>query len=69
MQKLYSWHDVAKRTEIVYERALGCPDQSLLERLSRYVIRTTFCLDAHADALASIQLHFWPAYVATLLVS
>jgi phosphatidylinositol glycan class A protein len=36
MKKLYDWHDVAKRTEIVYDRALKCPDQNLLERLSRY---------------------------------
>lgn len=36
MKKLYSWHDVAKRTEIVYDRALRCPNQDLLERLSRY---------------------------------
>ncbi|KAL7225934.1 hypothetical protein ACSBR1_021144 [Camellia fascicularis] len=35
MKKLYSWHDVAKRTEIVYDRALRCLNQSLLERLSR----------------------------------
>jgi phosphatidylinositol glycan class A protein len=37
MKKLYSWHDSAKRTEIVYERALQCPNQNLLERLSRYL--------------------------------
>lgn len=36
MKKLYSWHDVAKRTEIVYDRALRCSNQNLLERLSRY---------------------------------
>lgn len=36
MKKLYSWHDVAKRTEIVYDRALRCSNQDLLERLSRY---------------------------------
>lgn len=36
MKNLYSWHDVAKRTEIVYDRALRCSDQNLLERLSRY---------------------------------
>lgn len=36
MEKLYSWHDVARRTEIVYNRALQCPNQDLLERLSRY---------------------------------
>ncbi|XP_020229566.1 phosphatidylinositol N-acetylglucosaminyltransferase subunit A isoform X1 [Cajanus cajan] len=37
MRKLYNWHDVAKRTEIVYDRALKCPSQSLLESLSRYL--------------------------------
>ncbi|KAE8126124.1 hypothetical protein FH972_020869 [Carpinus fangiana] len=37
MKKLYNWHDVAKRTEIVYDRALKCSNQSLLERLSRYL--------------------------------
>lgn len=35
MKKLYHWHDVAKRTEIVYDRALKCSNQNLLERLSR----------------------------------
>ncbi|KMT18083.1 hypothetical protein BVRB_2g032740 [Beta vulgaris subsp. vulgaris] len=37
MKRLYSWHDVAKRTERVYEWALKCADQNLLERLSRYL--------------------------------
>lgn len=37
MKKLYSWHDVAKRTEIVYDRALKCTNQSLIERLPRYI--------------------------------
>lgn len=37
MKKLYSWHDVAKRTEIVYNRALKCSNQSLIERLPRYI--------------------------------
>ncbi|WVZ22708.1 hypothetical protein V8G54_001252 [Vigna mungo] len=35
MRELYNWHDVAKRTEIVYDRASKCPSQSLLECLSR----------------------------------
>lgn len=38
MKKLYSWHDVARRTEIVYDRALRCSSQPLLERLSQYAI-------------------------------
>ncbi|XP_012471553.1 phosphatidylinositol N-acetylglucosaminyltransferase subunit A isoform X2 [Gossypium raimondii] len=37
MKRLYNWNDVAERTEIVYNRALKCSDQSLLERLSRYL--------------------------------
>ena len=40
MKELYNWHDVAKRTEIVYDRALKCSNQSLLERLSRYDIKS-----------------------------
>lgn len=36
MKTLYSWPDVARRTEIVYDRALRCSDQPLQERLSRY---------------------------------
>ncbi|KAK4404662.1 Phosphatidylinositol N-acetylglucosaminyltransferase subunit A [Sesamum angolense] len=37
MKKLYSWHDVAKRTEIVYDRAFKCSNQNLLEHLPRYL--------------------------------
>ncbi|TXG73815.1 hypothetical protein EZV62_002394 [Acer yangbiense] len=37
MKKLYNWHDVAKRTEIVYDRALKCSNENLIERLSRYL--------------------------------
>ncbi|XP_028798712.1 phosphatidylinositol N-acetylglucosaminyltransferase subunit A isoform X1 [Neltuma alba] len=37
MRELYNWHDVAKRTEIVYDHALKCYNQNLLERLSRYL--------------------------------
>ncbi|XP_033139796.1 phosphatidylinositol N-acetylglucosaminyltransferase subunit A-like isoform X2 [Brassica rapa] len=37
MKKLYSWQDVAKRAEIVYDRAFKCSNRSLLERLSRFL--------------------------------
>lgn len=37
MRSLYSWQDVAKRTEAVYDRALQCSDMDLLERLPRYL--------------------------------
>ncbi|KAK7310715.1 hypothetical protein RJT34_08394 [Clitoria ternatea] len=38
MRELYNWHDVAKRTEIVYDHALKCSNQNLLERLSWYTV-------------------------------
>ncbi|QHO36784.1 uncharacterized protein DS421_9g286680 [Arachis hypogaea] len=38
MRELYNWHDVAKRTEIVYDRTLKCPNQNLLVRVSRQVV-------------------------------
>lgn len=41
MKKLYSWHDVAERTEIVYDRALKCSNQSLIDRLPRYSLTKT----------------------------
>ena len=36
MKNLYSWMDVAKRTEVVYDHALNSEDDDLLLRLSRY---------------------------------
>lgn len=39
IKELYSWHDVAKRTEIVYDRAIKCSNQNLIERLPRYAYR------------------------------
>lgn len=37
MKSLYSWHDVAKRTEVVYNRARQCSKKDFLYRLSRYL--------------------------------
>ncbi|XP_068654112.1 phosphatidylinositol N-acetylglucosaminyltransferase subunit A isoform X1 [Aristolochia californica] len=37
IKELYSWYDVARRTEIVYNRALHYPSENLLKRLSRYL--------------------------------
>ncbi|GAA0186335.1 hypothetical protein LIER_33623 [Lithospermum erythrorhizon] len=64
MKKLYSWHDVAKRTEIVYERALRCSNQELLERLSRYLAcgawaGKLFCLVMILDFLFWRFLQLW----------
>ncbi|KAH8967954.1 hypothetical protein BDL97_03G103600 [Sphagnum fallax] len=36
MKNLYSWMDVAKRTEVVYDQSLRSDDDDLLLRLSRY---------------------------------
>lgn len=36
VRTLYSWTDVAQRTETVYDEAVNSPDQDLLQRLTRY---------------------------------
>ncbi|RVW56742.1 Phosphatidylinositol N-acetylglucosaminyltransferase subunit A [Vitis vinifera] len=70
MKKLYNWHDVAKRTEIVYDRALGCSNQNLVDRLSRYGIANLylpcggwagklFCLVMIIDFLLWRLLQLW----------
>ncbi|CAI0452881.1 unnamed protein product [Linum tenue] len=64
MKKLYDWHDVAKRTEIVYDRALKCPNQPLLGRLSRYLscgswAGKLFCLVMTIDFLLWHMLKLW----------
>lgn len=64
MKKLYTWHDVAKRTEIVYNRALKCPNQNLLERLSRYLscgawAGKLFCLVMIIDVLLLRLVQLW----------
>eukprot|EP00257_Ricinus_communis_P021512 XP_015581023.1 phosphatidylinositol N-acetylglucosaminyltransferase subunit A isoform X2 [Ricinus communis] len=64
MKKLYNWHDVAKRTEIVYDRALKCPNQNFLERLSRYLscgawAGKLFCLVMIIDSLLLRLVQLW----------
>lgn len=64
MKKLYSWHDVATRTEIVYERALRCPNQNLSDRLSRYLscgawAGKIFCLVMIIDFVLWHLLQLW----------
>ncbi|XP_030954745.1 phosphatidylinositol N-acetylglucosaminyltransferase subunit A-like isoform X1 [Quercus lobata] len=64
MKKLYDWHDVAKRTEIVYDHALNCSNQSLLERLSRYLTcgawaGKLFCLVMIIDFILWRLLQLW----------
>ena len=58
MKKLYSWQDVAKRTEIVYDRAMKCSNRSLLERLSRYpyllIKIDVFLLESNEDIMMMV---------------
>nr|WDD38918.1 phosphatidylinositol N-acetylglucosaminyltransferase subunit A [Fagopyrum tataricum] len=64
MKQLYSWHDVAKRTEAVYDRALRCPDESVMERLPRYLAcgawaGKLFCFVIIVDFLLWCLLNVW----------
>ncbi|XP_042441990.1 phosphatidylinositol N-acetylglucosaminyltransferase subunit A-like isoform X1 [Zingiber officinale] len=64
MKKLYSWHDVAKRTEIVYDRALQSSDENLLRRLPRYLkcgswAGKMFCLVMIVNFLLWCLLDSW----------
>ncbi|XP_010252712.1 PREDICTED: phosphatidylinositol N-acetylglucosaminyltransferase subunit A [Nelumbo nucifera] len=64
MKSLYSWHDVARRTEVVYDRALRCPTEDLLERLSRYLTcgawaGKIFCLVMIINFLLWKLLQLW----------
>ncbi|XP_073020282.1 phosphatidylinositol N-acetylglucosaminyltransferase subunit A-like isoform X1 [Primulina eburnea] len=64
MKKLYSWHDVARRTVIVYDCALRCSNQDLLERLPRYLscgswAGKIFCLMMILDYLFWLLLKLW----------
>ncbi|XP_020698377.2 phosphatidylinositol N-acetylglucosaminyltransferase subunit A [Dendrobium catenatum] len=64
VKKLYSWQDVAKRTEVVYDRALLCSDVSLLQRLPRYLkcgpwAGKLFCLVMMINFLLWQLLQFW----------
>lgn len=64
MKKLYSWHDVARRTETVYDRALRCSSQPLLDRLSRYLTcgawaGKLFCLVMLIDFILWQFLQLW----------
>ncbi|KAL3362498.1 hypothetical protein AABB24_015075 [Solanum stoloniferum] len=64
MKKLYSWPDVARRTEIVYNRALKCSNPPLLDRLSRYLTCGTwagkiFCIVMIVNFLLWRLLQLW----------
>ncbi|KAI3907295.1 hypothetical protein MKW98_010645, partial [Papaver atlanticum] len=64
LKQLYSWHDVARRTEVVYDRALTCSEENLLPRLSRYLTcgawaGKLFCLVMIIDFLLWHLLQLW----------
>ncbi|KAF6145028.1 hypothetical protein GIB67_013379 [Kingdonia uniflora] len=64
MKKLYSWHDVAKRTEVVYDRAFRCSSEDLLQRLPRYLTcgvwaGKLFCLVMIINFLLWRLLRLW----------
>ena len=54
--KMYCWHDIAKRTEIVYERALSNPAPSLAQRLRRY--NRTGGFSGAVACIIMVLLHF-----------
>lgn len=58
---MYSWPDVAKRTEVVYQDALGQPRRSLRERLACYASVGGFMGVGFAAAAAYLHL-FMGAY-------
>lgn len=52
---MYAWSDVARRTEVVYERAMASPRKDTYERLTRYVPRHTTTGGSQGQVLN--QLH------------
>ncbi|GKV25248.1 hypothetical protein SLEP1_g34711 [Rubroshorea leprosula] len=57
MEKLYNWHDVAKRTEIVYDHALKRSNQNLLQYLSCLQKRLRRCLISFYPTIKSVR--YW----------
>lgn len=64
MRTLYSWTDVARRTEVVYDHAMNTSDDDLLQRLSRYYecgpwAGKLFCLVVILDFIIWQILEWW----------
>lgn len=64
MRTLYSWTDVAKRTEVVYDHAINARDEDLLQRLSKYFecgpwAGKLFCLVVIFDFIIWNILEWW----------
>ncbi|KAJ2615315.1 Phosphatidylinositol N-acetylglucosaminyltransferase GPI3 subunit, partial [Coemansia sp. RSA 1365] len=66
VNKMYSWHNVAERTELVYYKIADLEEPPLIERLRRYygcglVAGKLFCLVAAVDFLIGLVLAWiWP---------
>ncbi|KAJ1950504.1 Phosphatidylinositol N-acetylglucosaminyltransferase GPI3 subunit [Linderina pennispora] len=66
VKKMYSWYDVAERTEKVYYQIADMPELPLIERFRRYygcglVAGKLFCLVAAVDFLIGVVLQWlWP---------
>ncbi|KAJ2389340.1 Phosphatidylinositol N-acetylglucosaminyltransferase GPI3 subunit [Coemansia sp. RSA 2603] len=67
VKRMYSWHNVAERTERVYVKIADACEPPLIERLRRYygcglVAGKLFCLVAAVDFLIGVVLAWlWPA--------
>eukprot|EP00850_Spirogloea_muscicola_P022689 SM000307S11686 [mRNA] locus=s307:68156:76880:+ [translate_table: standard] len=62
--EMYSWQDIAERTELVYDRIATAPSDNLLTRLSRYYscgpwAGKLFCLVVTIDHLLWHFLEWW----------
>ncbi|KAJ2157533.1 Phosphatidylinositol N-acetylglucosaminyltransferase GPI3 subunit [Coemansia sp. RSA 552] len=68
VKKMYSWHDVAQRTELVYNKIADLEEPPLIERFRRYygcglVAGKLFCLVAAVDFLIGVALAWlWPKH-------
>ncbi|OMJ16491.1 Phosphatidylinositol N-acetylglucosaminyltransferase gpi3 subunit [Smittium culicis] len=67
VKSMYSWHNIAYRTEIVYQKVINLPEPPLIERLRLYygcgrVAGKLFCMVAVVDYLLMILFEtIWPS--------
>lgn len=61
---MYSWHDVARRTEVVYDDASQNPPATLMQQLARYdgcgiLAAKLFCLVVVLNHILLQLLQWW----------
>ncbi len=44
IRRMYNWHDVARRTEIVYDKIMEAKPLPLVQRLAKYVVCVCVCV-------------------------